>query len=133
MNYLPLRVWFIASLTIALSAVIIRLVWEAIVAAPSLAVITLVIFAMLSIYALFLYLAIKPEKLKSLPVRIWASVMVTAAIISAIIHYTRFLPSATTPLSVIIATMLLVAGISAYLLVIWGIWFVGTKKGDQTR
>ncbi len=130
MNYLPFRVWFIVTLTLALGAIIVRLVWDVIVAAPSLAVIILVIFAILSIYALLLYLAIKPKKRKSLPVGIWISVIVTAAIISAIIHYARFLPSATAPLSVIIATLYLIAGISAYLLVLWGIWFVGIKKGD---
>ena len=134
MNYLPFKVWFIVALTLALGAVIVRLAWEVIVAAPSLVVIILVMFTTVSIYALFLYLIIKPslKKLKSLPVRIWVSVIVTAAIISAIVHYIRFVPSpeATSPLSVIIASLLLAASISIYLLVLWALWFKGIKKRD---
>ena len=134
MNYLPFKVWFIVALTLALGAVITRLVWEVIVAAPSLVVIISVMFTTLSIYALLLYLIIRPslKKLKSLPVRIWVSVMVTAAIISAIVHYIRFVPSpeAISPLSVIIASLLLAASISIYLLVLWALWFKGIKKRD---
>ena len=122
------------ALTLALGAVIVRLAWEVIVAAPSLVVIILVMFTTLSIYALLLYLIIKPslKKLKSLPVRIWVSVIVTAAIISAIVHYIRFVPSpeAISPLSVIIASLLLAAGISIYLLVLWALWFKRIKKRD---
>jgi uncharacterized membrane protein len=122
------------ALTLALGAVIVRLAWEVIVAAPSLVVIILVMFTTLSIYALLLYLIIKPslKKLKSLPVRIWVSVIVTTAIISAIVHYIRFVPSpeATSPLSVIIASLLLAASISIYLLVLWALWFKGIKKSD---
>ena len=91
-------------------------------------------FTTLSIYALLLYLIIKPslKKLKSLPVRIWGSVIVTAAIISAIVHYIRFVPSpeAASPLSVIIASLLLAASISIYLLVLWALWFKGIKKRE---
>ena len=134
MNYLPFKVWFIVALTLALGAVIVRLAWEVIVAAPSLVVISLVMFTILSIYALLLYLIIKPslKKLKSLPVRIWVSVIATAAIISAIVHYIRFVPSpeAISPLSVIIASLLLAASISIYLLALWALWFKGIKKRD---
>ena len=134
MNYLPFKVWFIVAFTLALGAIITRLVWEVIIAAPSLVVIISVMFATLNIYALLLYLIIKPslKKLKSLPVRIWVSVIVTAAIISAIVHYIRFVPSpeATSPLSVIIASLLLAASISIYLLVLWALWFKGIKKRD---
>ena len=134
MNYLPFKIWFIVALTLALGAVIVRLTWEVIVAAPSLVVIILVMFTTLSIYALLLYLIIKPslKKLKSLLVKIWVSVIVTAAIISTIVHYIRFVPSpeATSPLSVIIASLLLAASISIYLLVLWALWFKGIKKSD---
>ena len=132
MNNLPFKIWFIVALTLALGAVIVRLAWEVIIAAPSLVVIILVMFTTLSIYALLLYLIIKPslKKLKSLPVRIWVSVIITAAIISAIVHYIRFVPSpeATSPLSVIIASLLLAASISIYLLVLWALWFKRLKK-----
>ena len=132
MNYLSFRVWFIVALTLVLGAVITRLVWNVVVAAPSLIVIASIMFAAINIYVLILYLIIKPsmQKLRSLPVRIWVSVTVTAAIISAIVHYIRFVPSpeATWPLSVIIASLLLASGIILYLLVFCALWLKKTKK-----
>ena len=127
---LPLKIWLIASVTLALGAVIVRLAWEITftTAAPSLVVISLVIFAIISVYALFIYFTIKPnlKKLKSLPVAIGITVLTTAAISAVVIHFIRFVPSpeAALPLSVVIAILLLMAGISAYLLVIWVIWFI---------
>jgi len=128
MNYLLLRVWLLVSITLAISAVIVRLAWEVTftTAVGSMVIIVLLIVVTLGIYALLVYLTIKPslKKLRSLPVRIWVTIIITAALISGIIHFVRFVPSpeAASPLSVIIATLLLLAGISAYpaaLLVIW--------------
>ena len=130
MNYLPLRIWFIVSITLALGAVLVRLVWEvtSATATATLAIMVLVILATLGIYALLLYLVIKPslKKLKSLLFRISVTVTLTATLIGGIIHYIRFIPSpeASSPLSVIIASMLLAAGISAYPLALWVIWFI---------
>ena len=127
---LPLKIWLITTVTLALGAVIVRLAWEITftTAAFSLVVISLVIFAIISVYALFIYFTIKPnlKKLKSLPVALGITVLTTAAISAVIIHFSRFVfsPEAASPLSVIISTMLLMAGISAYLLVIWVIWFI---------
>ena len=130
MNYLRLRIWLIVSITLALSAVMVRLAWEATFTRPvsSMVIIALCILVTLGIYALFLYLTIKPSlrKLRSLPIRISVTAIITAGLISGIIHFIRFVPSpeAASPLSVIIASLLLLAGISAYplaLLVIWSI------------
>jgi len=136
MNRLPLRIWFIASITLALSAVIVRLVWQVTITTSvgSLVVVILLILAILGTYALLLYLTIKPslKKLKSLPVAILVTVIATGVLIDGIIHFVRFVPSpeAVSPLSVIIATLLLTAGISAYLLALWVIWSVRkTRKG----
>jgi len=125
------------TLTLVLGATITSLSWVATVyidMMPSLAIVSLLIFATSTIYALFLYLTIKPslKKLKSLPVRIWVSIIFTAAIISTIIHYIRFVPSpeAVETLSVVIASLLLTAGISGYLLILWVIWFMRAKKED---
>ena len=134
MNYLPLRIWFIVTLTLVLGAAITSLSWMATVyidTTPSLAIIFLLIFVTSTIYALSFYLIIKPslKKLKSLPVRIWVSIIFSAAIISTIIHYIRFVPSpeAAETLSVVIASLLLTAGISGYLLILWVIWFMRAK------
>ena len=134
MKYLPLRMWFMVSLTLALSAVIIRLIWEVTYAtsAVSLALITLVILIILGIYALTLYLLIKPslKKLKSVPVRISVTLIATAGLIDVITHFIRFVPSpeAASPLSVVIASLFLMAAISAYPLILWVIWSFGKSR-----
>ncbi len=130
MNYLLLRIWFIVSVTLLLSAPMVRLVGEVIntTSVGSLVVIILVILVTLGIYAFLLYFTIKPslKTLKSLPVKILVTVIATGAIIDGIIHFVRFVPSpeAVSPPSVIIASLLLTGGVSAYLLVLWVIWSV---------
>jgi hypothetical protein len=132
-SHLPLRIWLIVSVTLLISAVIVRLAW-AVTYAPSagyLFVVLAILLVILGIYALSLYLIIKPslKKLKSLPVRIWVTIIITGGLIDGIIHFVRFVPSpeATSPLSVVIASLLLVGGISAYLLALWVIWFIRKK------
>ena len=131
MNHLALRIWLMVSITPALGAVVICLVWEFTIATAvgTWVIIILLILVTLGIYALLLYLTIKPslKKLKSLPVGIGVTVIITATLVSGIIHFIRFVPSpeAALPLSVVIASLLLVGGISAYALairVIWSIW-----------
>jgi len=130
MNHLPLRIWLIVSVTLLTSAVIVILAW-AVTYAPSvsyLLVVLAILLVTLGIYTLFLYLTIKPslKKLKSPPVRIWVTIIITSALIDGIIHFVRFVPSpeAASPISVIIASLLLTGGISAYLLVLWVIWSI---------
>ena len=131
MNHLALRIWLMVSITPALGAVVVRLVWELTIATAvgTWVIIILLILVTLGIYALLLYLTIKPslKKLKSLPVGIGVTVIITATLVSGIIHFIRFVPSpeAASPLSVVIASLLLVGGISAYALairVIWSTW-----------
>ncbi len=127
---LPFRIWLIVSVTLLISAIIVRLAWAA-TYAPSagyLFVVLAILLVILGLYALFLYLTIKPslKKLKSLPVRLWITIIITGGIIDGIIHYVSFVPSpeAASPLSVVIASLLLVGGTGAYLLVLWVIWVV---------
>ncbi len=129
-SHLPLRIWLIVSVTLLISAVIVRLAW-AVTYAPSegyLFVVLATLLVTLGIYALFLYLIIKPslKKLKSLLVRIWVTIIITGGLIDGIVHFVRFVPSpeAASPLSVVIASLLLTGGISAYLLVLWVIWSI---------
>ena len=135
-SLLPLRIWFIASITLLISAVIVRLAWE-VTYAPSagyLFVVLAILLVTLGIYTLFLYLIIRPslKKLKSLPVRKWVTIIITSALIGGVIHFVRFVPSpeAAAPLSVVIASLLLTGGISAYLLVLWVIWSVWKGRGS---
>ena len=128
MKHLPLRIWFMVTLALALAPVIIRLVWEMTLTtlAPSLVILILVILTIVGIYALVLYLLIAPsmKKLRSLPVVIGVMVVFTAGLIGSIIHYIRFVPSpeAASPLSVVTATLLIAAAISGYILILWVIW-----------
>lgn len=136
MNRLSLKIWFIVSLTLALSAIIISLVYRATVttSAGSMAVIVLLILAILGTYALLLYLTIRPglKKLKSLPVAILVTLVATGAITDAVIHFFRFVCSPDPHISfgIIVAVLLLAAGISAYLLVLWVIWSVWKARGN---
>lgn len=136
MNQLPLKIWFIVTMTLALSAVIVSLVWEVTIATSvgSRVVIILLIFAILATYALLLYLTIRPglKKLKSLPVAILVTLVATGAITDAIIHFFRFVfsPDPTLPFGVIVATLLLTAGVGVYLLTLWVIWFVWKARGS---
>jgi len=122
------------SCTLALSATIVSLAWE-IYLKPSVATsaaITPVIVVIAGTNALIIYLLIAPSmrKLKSLPVGIWVVGIFTAGVVASIIHYIRFVPSpeGDALLSIVIATLLLIAAISGYLLVLWIFWFIGTKK-----
>ena len=118
------------SATLALTAVVVRLVWELIplTSVGTLTVIIPLILVIIGIYTLFIYLTINPgpNKLKSLPVRTGITVIVTAALISGVFHFIRFVrsPESTSPISVLIAILLLIAGINAYLLVMWVIWSI---------
>ncbi len=128
MKSLYLRIWVIVVLTLALGAAIIRLAWEISVVshAGSLAIVILLMVANLGVYALFLYLAIKPslKKLRSLPVAIVATVIASGGIIGSIIHFIRFVPSshASSFLSVLIASMLLASGVVLCGLILWLVW-----------
>ena len=130
MNYLALRVWFIVSVTLAIGAMIVRLVWEITTATTTgtLVIMVLISLAVIGLYAFILYFTIKPslESLISLPVRIWVTLILTATVIGGIIHFIRFIPSpeAALPISVVIASMFLAAGVSGYILALRVIWFV---------
>ena len=130
MNYLPIKICFIMAVTLAISAVVVRLAWEFpyVAARPSRVMIILLIFATISIYTFLIYLAIKPSLkiLTSLSVRIWVTVMATAGLIGGIIHFTNFVPSpeAAPSLSTVIAILFLLAGVSGFLLLLWVTWFI---------
>jgi hypothetical protein len=129
-NYLPIKICFIMAVTLAISAVVVRLAWEFpyVAATPSRVMIILLILATISVYAFFIYLAIKPslKTLNSLPVRIWVTIMAAVGLTGGIIHFTNFIPSpeATPSLSTVIAILFLLAGIIGFLLLFWVTWFI---------
>jgi len=128
MKWLPLRIWFLVTMTPVFAVAVIRLAWEATVnpTAGTLTIIILVILGFLGVYALLVYFTIKPDfkKLKSLPVGIGLAVMATGGFISSIIHFIHFVPSpeAAVSLSLVLAGLFLFAGTSAYFMILWILW-----------
>ena len=127
------------SCTLALSAVIVRLAWEIYVnpLIATVTVVTPVIVVIAGTNALIIYILFAPSirKIKSLPVGIWIIGLFTAGVIGSIIHYISFVPSpeGDEPLSIVIATLLLIAAVSGYLPVLWVFWFIGIKKRHWLR
>ena len=122
------------SCTLALSAVMVRLALEIYVTpvVATLAVVIPVIVVIAGTNVLIIYLLIAPsmEKIKSLPVGIWTIGIFTAGVIGSIIHYIRYVSSleGDAPLSIVIATLLLIAAVSGYLLILWVFWYINIKK-----
>ncbi len=124
MKHLPLRIWFLATITPVFAAVITRVIWGSL-SNPSgsgLVMAVLVTLGLLGLYALIFYLTFKPnwKKLKSLPFGIWVAIMATGGFIGGIIHLIRFVPSpeASEPPSIVISALYLLAGTSAYFMLI---------------
>ena len=122
------------SCTLALSAVIVRLAWEIyvnpLIGTMSVIVPVIVVIAGTNALVIFLLVAPSMKKLKRLLVGIWVLAIFTAGVTGSIIHYIRFVPSpqADAPLSVVIATLLLLAVVSGYLAVLWGFWSISIKR-----
>jgi uncharacterized membrane protein len=134
MKHLSLRIWSLVTITPVFAAIIIRIGWELAVnfSTSGLVMSALVILAVLGLYALILYLVLKPDRkmLTSLPV--WASiaVMATGALVGGIIHLTRFAPSPQSelPWSLVIALLYLFAALNAYGILLWFVWWLWKKQ-----
>lgn len=126
MNYSRLKIWFIVTFSLVVIAVVIRSIWQIVVIpTPGTMLIFIpLILALLGIDALFAYLAINPQKFKSLPSLIGITVALTAGLLAGVTHFVRFIisPEAEPILSKIIGSCVVLSCISAYLLVIWLIW-----------
>lgn len=137
MKHLPLRIWFLVTMTPVFAVAIIRLIWEATVnpLAGTLAVVILAVLGFLSVYALLVYFTLKPDlkKLTSLPVAIGVALMATGGFISGIIHFIRFVPSpqAAASLSLVLAILFLFAGTSAYFMILWITWSIWKSRKKQ--
>ena len=134
MNHLRLKLLFIASITLALGALMLRLGWEVTRAEAmgTMVIVALMMLATLGIYAISLYLVINPKlsKLESPLIQGGFFVIVTAGFIAGIIHYYRFMPSpeASATISKVLATMLLSASFTGYALVVDFMWHNRKKK-----
>lgn len=128
MKYLPLKIWFMVTVTLALLAVVIRAAWQIVVMpiASTLTIFIPLIFMLLGLNALIIYFTIKPnlKRLKSPPALLGIVLVLTGGLISVTAHYSNYIfsPEAEPLASKVIATLLLLGTISAYFLASWVIW-----------
>ena len=133
MNYSRLKIWFIVTFTIAVIGIVIRSIWQiAVIPTPRTMLIFIpLIIAILGMNALFAYLVVNPKKLRSLPFLIGITVALTAGVLAGVVHFVRFIisPEAEPTLSKVIGSFVMLSSISAYLLVLWLIWYFRKVKG----
>ena len=126
MNYSRLKIWFIVSFTFAVIAIVIRAIWQIVVIpTPGTMLIFIpLILALLGMNALFAYLVVNPQKLRSLSFLIGVTVALTAGLLAGVTHFVRFIisPEAEPVLSKIIGVFVILSSLSAYLIVLWLIW-----------
>jgi len=126
MNYSRLKIWFIVSFTFAVIAIVIRAIWQIVVIpTPGTMLIFIpLILALLGMNALFAYLVVNPQKLRSLSFSIGVTVALTAGLLAGVTHFVRFIisPEAEPALSKIIGVFVILSSLSAYLIVLGLIW-----------
>ncbi len=123
-----LKLWFLATVTLLVVALTMRMVWEALTAYAigTIVISTLLVLIILGVYAAAIYFTINPDlkKLKSPPFRIGFSAILIAALIAGSVHAYRFIPSpeANIPISIPMALLLLAAEYSICVLLIYLLW-----------
>ncbi len=126
MNYSRLKSWFIVTFTLAVIAIVIRAIWQIVVIpTPGTMLIFIpLILALIGANALFAYLVIKPEKLKSRWFATGMTVVLTAGLLAGVTHFVRFIisPLADPFLCKVIGAFVLSSSVSAYFLLIYIIW-----------
>jgi hypothetical protein len=134
MSHKRLRIWAIATFSLAIAPVIVRALWQIVVIPTpgTMLVFIPLILALLGFNAALIYLTIRPEKLRSLPFSIFLIVAFTAGTVAAIAHFLRFIftPEAHHFLSKTIANILVISCISGYFMVIYIIWLLRKKKNN---
>ena len=133
------KIWFLVTLTPVFVAIIIRIIWEVVVnpSTSGLVMSILVILGLLGLYALIFYFTLKPNRkvLTSLSLWIGVAAMATGGLVAGIIHVIRFIPSPQVglPWSLVIAFLYLLAGVSAYFMLLWFVWSLwkAAKKGNR--
>jgi len=136
MKYFPVKIFILTTLTPVFLAVIIRIV-EAVIAKPSadsLVMLILVILGLIGFYAIIIYFIYRPHwsRLTRFSVGIVVIILATSILIGGIIHVFRFVSSpeaeARFPWSLVNAGLYLLAGTSAYSLLLWVIWSIRRSK-----
>jgi hypothetical protein len=126
MNYTRLKIWFIVTFTLAVIAIVIRAIWQIVVIpTPGTMLIFIpLILALLGMDALFAYLTMKPEKLRSRPFAAGVTIALTAGLLAGVTHFVRFIisPLADPLLCKVIGALVLSSSVSAYFILIYIVW-----------
>lgn len=137
MKLRTLRLWSLVTITPVFAAIVIRIGWELAVnySTSGLVMSALVVIGLLGLYALILYLVLKPS-FKTLTNRsawLGIAVMATAAFIGGIIHLARFIgsPQSELPWSLVIALLYLFAALNAYGILIWFVRLLWKKESRK--
>lgn len=123
---LKLRIWFAATITLVVTGIVIRSIWQIVVipTAGTFRIFIPLILALLGLNAVIIYLTVKPQKLKSLPIVIGIIVVATVGLIAGVAHFVHFIvsPEAAPVLSKIISAFIILPSLSAYLLLLYFFW-----------
>jgi hypothetical protein len=137
MNYARLKIWFIVTFTLAVIAIVIRSIWQitSIPTAGTMLIFIPLILALLGADALFAYLVIRPEKLKSGWFATGVTVILTAGLLAGVTHFVRFIisPKADPVLSKIIGALVLSSSVSAYFIIIYIVWSFRRRRQNGQR
>ena len=135
MNYMRFKILLVLSLTLALMGVVIRAIWQIVdIPTPNTMIIFIpLIIALLGGNAFLAYIIFHPQKIRSLPVVVGLTLVLTAGLVAGVKHYINYIPSpeAQWLLSKIIATLIVLGSVGIYLLVLWILWSFW-KKGRIT-
>jgi len=126
MNNKHFKIWTIATLTLAIICTLIRSFWQIAVipTADTMVIFVPVIAGLIFGTALFIYIAVKPQRIRSLFFLILISVAVTGGLVAGLIHFVNFITSleGEPVLSKVISSCFLIAGLSAYFLILCFLW-----------
>jgi hypothetical protein len=134
MNYSRLKIWCIISFTLAVIAIVIRSIWQIIVIPTSGTMLIFIplIVAILGMNALFAYLVVNPQKLRSPPFLTGVTVALTAGLLAGVTHFVRFIisPEAEPVLCKVIGFLVVLSSVSAYLIIVYLLWSL-RKPGER--
>ncbi len=123
---LKLRIWFAVTITLTVTGIVIRSIWQIAVipTAGTFRIFIPLILALLGLNAVIIYLTVKPQKLKSLPIVIGITVVATVGLIAGVSHFVHFIisPEAAPVLSKIVSAFVILPSLSAYLLLLYFFW-----------
>jgi hypothetical protein len=126
MKHTRLKIWFIITFTLAVAAIVTRSIWQIvdITTVGTMLIFIPLILALLGADALFAYLMVRPEKMKSMWFATGLTVILTAGLLAGITHFVRFIisPQADPFLSKVISALVLSSSVSAYSIIIYIVW-----------